>query len=102
MVLDHLPHFSIWGAGRDGKKLFNNLKKPNQDKVLSLWDIDPKRVGTVYDNTLTGHRIPVIHFSEGKDKTPVITCIACGRDGAFERNLSTLELVEGVDYFMFG
>jgi hypothetical protein len=37
-VLNQLPRFSIWGAGRDGKKLFNNLKKKNQDKVLAFWD----------------------------------------------------------------
>ena len=45
-------------------------------------------------------RIPVIHFSQAPP--PFITCVGLNRtEGAFEANLASLNLREGIDYYHF-
>ena len=61
-------------------------------------DVDPKKVGTDYQ--FFEHRVPVVHFAAAAP--PFVLCVALDRTaGAFEANLASLKLTEGVDYFHF-
>eukprot|EP00171_Calliarthron_tuberculosum_P011172 IDg11172t1 len=83
--------FAVWGAGRDGKEFFKCLSEDSKRLVRCWGDVDPKKIG----KTLRGR--PVLHFS--KLTPPIALCVAMDRGGAFERNLATLALTGGVDYF---
>ena len=43
--------------------------------------------------------IPIVHFTEVR--LPFISCVTMDRGGAFEANLASLNVVDGVDYFLF-
>ena len=45
--------------------------------------------------------VPVLHFRDARP--PFVTCVALDRTGgAFEANLASRGLEEGVDYYLFG
>ena len=97
-VLCHWPVFTIWGAGRDGRAFFKSLSPAGRSRVAAFCDVDPKKLGTDY--IYQAHRVPVIHFKAARP--PFITCVALDRTGgAFEANLASLGLREGVDYYHF-
>lgn len=99
-VLKNWETFSIWGAGRDGRKLFGALSLENKKKLVAFCDVDVKKIGKDYHQAYTNLKVPVVHFSQVKP--PLIICVSLDRtDGQFEANLASLNLVEGVDYFHF-
>jgi len=99
-VLAKWDTFTIWSAGRDGKKFFNMLKDENKEKVIAFCDIDPQKIGTKYVNSKTHHQIPITHFTQAKP--PLVICVALDRtNGEFESNVKAMNLVEGVDYWHF-
>ena len=48
-ILDKLDHFSIWGAGRDGRNFVNELSEINRKKVICFGDVDDKKVLRVFN-----------------------------------------------------
>ena len=87
-------------ARRDGRNLLNALGNGARAKATAFCDVDPKKIGTTYHNAGTGTRVPVVHFTQAEP--PFVCCVALGRtEGAFERNLASLNLVEGRDYYHF-
>ena len=97
-VLSGWPSFSIWGAGRDGREFFKALRPETRRRVAAFVDVDPAKVGTTYQ--YFEWTVPVRHFSEARP--PLVTCVALDRTGgAFEANLASLGLTEGVDYYYF-
>lgn len=97
-VLASWDRFTIWGAGNDGREFFKTLTPEARHKVAAFCDIDPKKVGTTYQ--YFEHAVPIVHFSEAQP--PLVICVALDRtDGAFEANLASLALREGIDYFHF-
>ena len=98
-VLARWPRFSIWGAGRDGRDFFKALQPELRGRVVAFCDVDPAKVGGVYQ--YFEWSVPVVHFRDVRP--PFVTCVALDRtDGAFEANLASLKLTEGVDFFHFG
>jgi hypothetical protein len=84
-------HFSIWGAGRDGKEAFKRLSDGAKSRVLCWGEINPRKIGLA----LYGKRI--VHFSELRP--PIATCVALDRrDGQFEANLDAKRMRPGIDY----
>ncbi|XP_060583301.1 UDP-GlcNAc:betaGal beta-1,3-N-acetylglucosaminyltransferase-like protein 1 isoform X2 [Ruditapes philippinarum] len=79
-VLTKWPTFTIWNAGKQGRKLYRSLSAPNQKKVVAFCDVDEKKISK-----------GVYIYEESKDLT----------HGDFERNLESLQLTEGQDYFHF-
>ena len=76
-----------------------NTSPASRGKVVAFCDVDVNKVGTTYQ--YYAHTVPVIHFRDAKP--PIVTCVATERtDGAFEANLASLGLEEGVDYYLFG
>lgn len=90
--------FTIWGAGRDGREFFKALTPETRSRVAAFCDVDPTKVGTEYQ--FYEWRVPVLHFREARP--PFVTCVALDRTGgAFEANLASLGLTEGVDFYFF-
>ena len=99
-VLDKLETFSIWGAGRDGRNFLNDLSENNRKKVIAFGDVDTNKIGTRYQNPLTGVDVPIVHFSELKP--PVVCCVALGRTaGVFEENVNSMKWECGKDFWYF-
>lgn len=99
-VLNHLESFSIWGAGRDGRNFLNDLSEANRKKVMMFGDVDVNKIGTRYQNPLTGVDVPIVHFSQLKP--PVVCCVALGRTaGVFEENVESMSWECGKDYWYF-
>ena len=97
-VLSNWTTFTIWGAGRDGKNVINELKEEYVKKCIGFCDIDPKKIKRGYYNHNKKLNLPVVHFSQVKP--PLLICVAMGRtDGALEKNIESLGLIEGVDYW---
>ncbi|KAN0031757.1 hypothetical protein ACTFIV_005624 [Dictyostelium citrinum] len=99
-VLSNWKEFTIWGAGKDGKKFFTLLPDSCKKKVIAFCDVDKNKIGINYNAAYTPYSIPIIHFSNVK--SPLIICVALDRsNGEFENNLNSLNLIEGKDYWHF-
>lgn len=104
-VLARWSAFTIWNAGKQGRKFFRTLNPENQEKVQAFCDVDEKKLTKgmyIYEETeqQPKPRIPIVHFSVAC--APFIICVKLQMTGGdFEKNLSSLNLKEGVDYFHF-
>ena len=47
-VLQGWSHFTIWGAGRDGRDFFKSISPGARSRVAAFCDVDPKKIGTDY------------------------------------------------------
>lgn len=105
VVLTKWNSFTIWNAGKQGRKLFNSLKPEFQGKVTALCDVDLNKIGkhyTPYDpkRRKEGRAIPILNYKDAVP--PFVICIKLDlTDGVFEANLNTLNLREGYDYILF-
>eukprot|EP00937_MAST-01D_sp_MAST-1D-sp2_P003127 g3127.t1 len=95
--------FTVWGAGRDGRALVNELLPRYRGLVRAFCDVDPKKIGTRYVNGATGMACDVVHFERAVP--PILVCVALDRGGALESNVAQLAaakgLREGVDLIHF-
>lgn len=97
--------FTIWNAGKQGRRLYRSLKEEFQSQVISFCDVDVKKIKQgvyIYENSplRPKPRIPIIHFS--KAQPPLVICVKLDlTKGEFENNLKSLNLKEGVDYVFF-
>lgn len=104
-VLDKWESFTIWNAGKQGKKFYRNLSTANQKKVAAFCDVDPKKVkcgAYIYHESKEKIKptVPIVHFKSAKP--PFIICMKLDLTGGeFEKNLASLNLEEGVDFFHF-
>jgi len=104
-VLRNWNSFTIWNAGKQGRRFYRSLTADNRRKVVAFCDVDPGKIAvgkyTFEDcNERPKPVVPVIHFSEAKP--PFIICVKLDLTrGAFEQNLASLNLQEGIDYFHF-
>ncbi|KAI1722246.1 glycosyl transferase family 2 domain-containing protein [Ditylenchus destructor] len=106
-VLDQLERFTIWNAGKQGKKFFRSLSIKNQKKVVAMCDVDSRKIalGTFesYDDSLrqVTASIPIISYRDCLP--PVVLCVKLNMTGGeFERLLSEKQnWCEGLDFFHF-
>lgn len=104
-VLDKWESFTIWNAGKQGKKFYRNLWTTNQRKVAAFCDVDPKKIkcgAYIYHESKEKIKptVPIVHFQSAKP--PFIICMKLDLTGGeFEKNLASLNLKEGVDFFHF-
>ncbi|KAK5639979.1 hypothetical protein RI129_010790 [Pyrocoelia pectoralis] len=105
LVLCKWAQFTIWNAGKQGRRFYNCLSLENRTKVVALCDVNVKLIGRKYipfcaKTRTTGHHVPIIHFKEAQP--PLVICVKMDMtNGCFEDNLKSLNLVEGDDYVMF-
>ncbi|XP_067914094.1 queuosine-tRNA galactosyltransferase isoform X1 [Heterodontus francisci] len=104
-VLSHWSSFTIWNAGKQGRKLYRSLSATNQKKVVSFCDVDQSKITKGFythqeSKDKPKPKIPIFHFTEAKP--PFIICVKLDLTGGrFEENLNSLKLKEGVDYYHF-
>ena len=104
-VLKNWSRFTIWNAGKQGRKLYRCLSDANKAKVCAFCDVDEKKlVKGVYVYEESAQRpkpkVPIVHFSVAQK--PFIICVKQDlTGGVFEENLKSLNLVEGQDYYHF-
>lgn len=104
-VLKSWSCFTIWNAGKQGRKLYRSLPVEDQQKVVAFCDIDQKKISKgfyVYEESKVKPKpkVPIVHFTDGVP--PFIICVKLDlTDGDFEKNLASLNITEGQDYFHF-
>ncbi|XP_065591258.1 queuosine-tRNA galactosyltransferase isoform X2 [Cyrtonyx montezumae] len=104
-VLSSWTSFTIWNAGKQGRKLYRSLSPANQKKVTAFCDVDEKKIVKGFytfeeSEERPKPKIPVCHFREATP--PFIICVKQDlTGGAFETNLNMLNLKEGMDYYHF-
>ena len=106
-VLHKWTQFTIWNAGKQGRKLFRSLSTESRSKVVAMCDVSENRIEKrVYTCELIRNadgsipRVPIVHFREAQP--PFVICIKLDlTDGEFEKNLDELRIVEGTDYYHF-
>ncbi|XP_017598692.1 PREDICTED: UDP-GlcNAc:betaGal beta-1,3-N-acetylglucosaminyltransferase-like protein 1 isoform X3 [Corvus brachyrhynchos] len=104
-VLSSWTSFTIWNAGKQGKKLYRSLSPANQKKVSAFCDVDEKKITKgfyTYEESeeRPKPKIPVCHFRDASP--PFVICVKLDlTGGAFETNLDMLNLKEGMDYYHF-
>lgn len=71
--------FTVWGAGREGRRFVSALSPAARCRVVALADVDPKKVGGRYLNQRVRPPIslPIIHTAA--IRTPAVVCVALRR-----------------------
>ena len=105
-VLSKWDQFTVWNAGKEGRRFYRSLSEDNRKKVNAFADVDQKKIAKkwyTYEE-FDGPRkpkVPIIHYTDLKP--PVVVCVKLGlSNGNFERNLDSMNLREGFDYVHFG
>nr|XP_033817104.1 UDP-GlcNAc:betaGal beta-1,3-N-acetylglucosaminyltransferase-like protein 1 isoform X2 [Geotrypetes seraphini] len=104
-VLVHWISFTIWNAGKQGRKLYRSLLPSNQRKVVAFCDVDKNKIAKgfyTYEDSKERPKpkIPIQHFRDSQG--PFIICVKLDLTAEdFEDNLKSLNLKEGIDYFHF-
>jgi len=97
--------FTIWNAGKQGRRLYRSLSEASRRHVLAFCDVDVNKINQgvyVYQNSTQRPKpeVPIVHFSRAT--APFVICVKLDLTGGqFEANLSSLNLTEGVDYVHF-
>lgn len=70
--------FTIWNAGKQGKKFFKSLNQKHIPLVNAFCDVDIKKIGKYYEmycptKRKVINRIPILHFTQAKP--PFIICV---------------------------
>ncbi|XP_040100860.1 UDP-GlcNAc:betaGal beta-1,3-N-acetylglucosaminyltransferase-like protein 1 isoform X2 [Oryx dammah] len=104
-ALPHWATFTIWNAGRQGRRLYRSLTAGSQHKVAAFCDVDENKIRKgfyCYEDSQERPkpRIPVLHFRAARP--PFVICVKLDlTGGAFEDNLRSLNLQEGRDFLHF-
>ncbi|XP_049715135.1 UDP-GlcNAc:betaGal beta-1,3-N-acetylglucosaminyltransferase-like protein 1 isoform X3 [Elephas maximus indicus] len=104
-VLPHWAAFTIWNAGKQGRRLYRSLEAANRQKVVAFCDVDERKIKKgfyCYEDAQERPkpRVPILHFRAAQP--PFIICVKLDlTGGAFEDNLRSLHLQEGRDFFHF-
>ncbi|XP_022659476.1 UDP-GlcNAc:betaGal beta-1,3-N-acetylglucosaminyltransferase-like protein 1 isoform X2 [Varroa destructor] len=97
--------FTIWNAGKQGKRFYRGLCQKARSKVRGFCDVDPKKIARgeyVFEESplRPKPRLPIVHFTQVRP--PLVICVKINlMPGGFEENLASLGLTEGRDYVHF-
>jgi hypothetical protein len=73
-VLNQWDKFTIWNAGKSGRRLYRALSQSNKDKVQAFCDIDEKKLRQkTYHPYPLKCKIPILHPRDAKP--PFIICV---------------------------
>ncbi|KAM8878359.1 queuosine-tRNA galactosyltransferase isoform 2-T2 [Spinachia spinachia] len=104
-VLSRWESFTIWNAGKQGRKLYRSLSPTNQERVKALCDVDDNKIKKgfyTYEESKQRPKpkIPVLHYKDAA--APFIICVKLDMTGGvLEENLNSLLLKEGTDFYHF-
>jgi hypothetical protein len=100
-VLGRWAHFTIWNAGRQGRRLYALLAPATQRKVTAFCDVAERKLahGQYHRPGMT-RAVPIVHFRAAVP--PLLLCVKMDLTGGdFEAGLASLGLRPGVDYVYF-
>ncbi|XP_064817754.1 queuosine-tRNA galactosyltransferase-like, partial [Oncorhynchus masou masou] len=98
-VINQWESFTIWNAGKQGRKLYRCLSSFSQKKVRAFCDVDVNKIKKgfyTYEESKERPKpqIPVLHYRDASP--PYIICVKLDMTGGvFEENLKSLHLEEG-------
>ncbi|XP_054449172.1 UDP-GlcNAc:betaGal beta-1,3-N-acetylglucosaminyltransferase-like protein 1 isoform X2 [Pteronotus mesoamericanus] len=104
-ALPHWATFTIWNAGKQGRRLYRSLTAEARRKVVAFCDVDENKIKKgfyCYEDSQERPRprVPVLHFRAARP--PFVICVKLDlTGGAFEDNLRSLHLQEGRDFLHF-
>ncbi|XP_058417966.1 UDP-GlcNAc:betaGal beta-1,3-N-acetylglucosaminyltransferase-like protein 1 isoform X2 [Diceros bicornis minor] len=104
-ALPHWASFTIWNAGRQGRRLYRSLTAGSRCKVVAFCDVDENKIKKgfyCYEDSQERPkpRVPILHFRAARP--PFVICVKLDlTGGAFEDNLRSLHLQEGRDFLHF-
>lgn len=104
-VLSQWEAFTLWNAGKQGRRLYRCLSPANQKKVRAFCDVDENKIRKgfyTYEDSKERPKpkIPVLHYRDASP--PFIVCVKLDMTGGgLEENLISLHLTEGRDYYHF-
>ncbi|XP_078294088.1 queuosine-tRNA galactosyltransferase isoform X3 [Panthera onca] len=104
-VLPHWATFTIWNAGRQGRRLYRSLTAGMRRKVVAFCDVDENKIRKGFychedSQERPKPRVPILHFRAARP--PFVICVKLDlTGGAFEDNLRSLHLQEGRDFLHF-
>ncbi|KFO35750.1 UDP-GlcNAc:betaGal beta-1,3-N-acetylglucosaminyltransferase-like protein 1 [Fukomys damarensis] len=106
-ALPHWATFTIWNAGKQGRRLYRSLTAASRCKagVVAFCDVDEKKIKRgFYCHEDTQERpkprVPILHFRAARP--PFVICVKLDLTGGeFEDNLRSLSLREGWDFLHF-
>ncbi|XP_048222177.1 UDP-GlcNAc:betaGal beta-1,3-N-acetylglucosaminyltransferase-like protein 1 isoform X1 [Perognathus longimembris pacificus] len=104
-ALPRWASFTIWNAGKQGRRLYRSLTAANQHKVVAFCDVDRNKIKKgfyCYEDAQERPKpqIPILHFRAAQP--PFVICVKLDlTGGAFEDNLKSLHLQEGRDFLHF-
>ncbi|KAM6940683.1 queuosine-tRNA galactosyltransferase [Xenentodon cancila] len=104
-VLSQWENFTIWNAGKQGRKLYRSLSLTNQRKVKAFCDVDENKIQKgfyTYEESekRPKPKVPILHFKDASG--PFIICVKLDMTGGvLEENLNSLQLKEGINYYHF-
>uniref|UniRef100_A0A8C4LK94 UDP-GlcNAc:betaGal beta-1,3-N-acetylglucosaminyltransferase like 1 n=1 Tax=Equus asinus TaxID=9793 RepID=A0A8C4LK94_EQUAS len=104
-ALPHWAAFTIWNAGRQGRRLYRSLTAESRRKVVAFCDVDENKIKKGFYSYEDSEerpkpRVPILHFRAARP--PFVICVKLDlTGGAFEDNLRSLHLQEGRDFLHF-
>ncbi|XP_060027668.1 UDP-GlcNAc:betaGal beta-1,3-N-acetylglucosaminyltransferase-like protein 1 isoform X2 [Erinaceus europaeus] len=104
-VLPGWAAFTIWNAGKQGRRLYRSLSAGARRKVAAFCDVDKNKINKgfyCYEDAQERPKphVPILHFRAAQP--PFIICVKLDlTGGAFEENLGSLQLQEGQDFLHF-
>ena len=95
--------FTIWSAGKFGRRLYRSLSSKNRQKVLQFCDVDQTKIGRAYEyqqsEQIPKPKIPIISFKQ--IKPPFLIAVKTDlHEGDLESNIRYLDLDENFDNFV--
>lgn len=77
-ILAEWKKFTIWNAGKQGRKFYKSLSEENQNKVKAFCDVDKHKIGKKYNHYDTINRkilkeIDIVHFKDADP--PYVICV---------------------------
>ncbi|KAG8507564.1 UDP-GlcNAc:betaGal beta-1,3-N-acetylglucosaminyltransferase-like protein 1 [Galemys pyrenaicus] len=97
--------FTIWNAGKQGRRLYRSLTAEARSKVVAFCDVDEKKIRKGFYSYEDSQdrpkpRVPILHFRAAR--LPFVICVKLDlTGGVFEDNLRSLRLQEGRDFLHF-
>nr|XP_057935910.1 UDP-GlcNAc:betaGal beta-1,3-N-acetylglucosaminyltransferase-like protein 1 isoform X1 [Doryrhamphus excisus] len=104
-IISQWGSFTIWNAGKQGRKLYRCLNAANQKKVKAFCDVDKNKINKgfyTYEDSeeQPKPKIPILHYKNASP--PFVICVKLDMTGGIlEENLKSLQLKEGTDFFHF-
>ncbi|XP_029422596.1 UDP-GlcNAc:betaGal beta-1,3-N-acetylglucosaminyltransferase-like protein 1 isoform X5 [Nannospalax galili] len=97
--------FTIWNAGKQGRRLYRSLSAASRRKVVAFCDVDENKIKKGFychedSQERPKPQVPILHFRAAQP--PFVICVKLDLTGGeFEDNLKSLHLQEGRDFIHF-